>query len=279
MSKLNRESIDKLDESEGTPMNGAHPVSTPSRNEASSDMSMSEQEVVKNGANYVFAPFDLAQETKSEPPSGLDEMSLDALAKKIKAGVAKIDRELSTARKYAEEALRAAIETGHYLIAAQEKCEREKTKWGAWRRENCPSLSQATAYRYMDLARKFSHVRSGKTIKTLRQAYLAVGLVDKGSPDGKSAADQTKAVTPGRLLSGLTKSRTLLQNFRKMPATRMRDMKPKILKQVADEVARLVEVCDEVKKKLETATEESARKLKITKAAKMTQAKKAKSKA
>lgn len=263
-------------ESEVAPKNGAQPISTHSRNGASSrvnGLKMAEDEVVKGGANCVIAPLDVVLKA-NETPAGLEEMSLEDLATRINEGVIEIEGEVSSAKKFAEEALKAAIGTGHYLIAAQKRLER-RGEWGTWIREKCPGLSTTTAWRYMALARKISHVKSDSSPKSLRQAYLAVGMVDKASSDGKSAADQTKAVTPGKLLSGLTKSLTLLQTLRKMSPTQMRETKPQILKKMADEVAELGEVCEEVKKKLLNAKEELAKEVKITKAAKKTQAKRA----
>lgn len=144
---------------------------------------------VATGDKSVAASWELVPDSEFEAPSGLKEMTLEVLAKNINGRLDKIETAVSSARKYAETALLAAMETGHYLNESRRKC--EKGKWGTWREQNCPGLSKATAHRYMDLADNVSHVRHDKSIRTLRQAYIAVGLVSEpSSPKPRDLTDR-----------------------------------------------------------------------------------------
>lgn len=82
---------------------------------------------------------------------------------------------LHNARKHAETALTGALAAGAYLQEVHRR--KEKSGWGNWVREHCPQLPISTAYRYMDLARKFPRVRKPDEISNLRQAYIAVGIL------------------------------------------------------------------------------------------------------
>ena len=107
-------------------------------------------------------------------------MSSAELAIAINEGHAIVEGEIHTARRHASAALEGALRTGAYLREVQRRF--GKSEWWPWVRKHCPHLSKSTAYRYIDLVRKFPHVRTAQEIPNLRQAYLAVGII----PDGPS---------------------------------------------------------------------------------------------
>jgi hypothetical protein len=127
----------------------------------------------------------------------LKEMSLDDLAAGINERLPEIEVLVSGARAQAEQALKVAIETGHYLNAAKQRT--EKGQWLVWLAKYCSGLSRATAYRYQALAKNssagnLSHVRNGQSAMTIRQAYRATGIL----PDepAKKKAPDLEAVPP-----------------------------------------------------------------------------------
>ena len=64
-------------------------------------------------------------------PRGLESLSLPELAKRINLRIGTFESAIYDAREDATTALKAAIETGHYLKKSQELC--EKGQWGIWR--------------------------------------------------------------------------------------------------------------------------------------------------
>lgn len=118
-------------------------------------------------------------------------MSEQDLATAINGGHRLIESEIHTARKHASAALMGALKTGAYLQEAHRRF--KKAGWGSWVRKHCPSLPISTAYRYKDLAVKFPHVRKVEEITTLRQAYIAVGIVPEDTVKKKVQPDLSKA--------------------------------------------------------------------------------------
>jgi hypothetical protein len=199
------------------------------------------------GEKSLVENWELASETRFEPPPGLAKMELDELAGKISSRLAKIESAIFSVKKHAELALRAAIETGHYLEESARKS--KKGEWGAWLVKHCPGLARSTAHKYRTLARNVSHVRHGVPMQTLRQAYIAVGLVPRPSQESKTSPDLTDApsVTPANFLAGLKASRGFLQTVKGMP---LEKMEPEFLKELSDELSQLIAVCSEMKKQV-----------------------------
>jgi hypothetical protein len=69
------------------------------------------------------------------------------------------------AMKVEGDALRAAIECGKYLNLAKENVKAAKGKWEAWRKKNCPEISQQTASLYMRLDANKDKIEGAKTIR------------------------------------------------------------------------------------------------------------------
>ncbi|MCE9610239.1 MAG: DUF3102 domain-containing protein [Chthoniobacter sp.] len=199
------------------------------------------------GGKPLVANWEIVPNRHFKPPSDLDTMPLKELAKKINASLCAINSSISIAKKHAGLALSVAIKTGQYLEASRRKC--EKGTWGKWREEHCPELSQATAYRYMSLARKFSHVISDGPVQTLRQAYIAIGLMSESRDDVKPSPNPSVApLTPlASALAGLNTWREFIQSLH---AISVDAMIPEYREQLAHAVAETMSACTEIRKKL-----------------------------
>jgi len=107
--------------------------------------------------------------------SRIRKMSEAELATAINGGHQQIEVEIHTARQHASAALMGALQAGAFLMEVHRRF--GKSGWGKWAEQHCPALPISTAYRYMDLSRKFPHVRTPEKISGLRQAYIAVGIL------------------------------------------------------------------------------------------------------
>jgi hypothetical protein len=101
-------------------------------------------------------------------------------------------------REHATAAVAKAVECGRLMLEQKEALQRsvgkERPGWLDWLEVNCPSISEQTARRYMTLAKR-SHV-SGciEDCSTLRQAYVATGIIKEG--DKKPKEEASNAETP-----------------------------------------------------------------------------------
>ncbi len=174
-------------------------------------------------------------------PKKLMDLSDTDLAKRINARLPKIEASIHCAREHANAALEAAIETGCYLNEVKRRI--EKGKWGDWMKKHCPNLKQATAYRYMGLARKLSHVINGKTDMTIRQAYLACGILPDAPPAKKQPPDldHTPAFAPADILAQVRSATQHLQTFEDLP---FETLDSSTLDQMTDEWRTMIDVCD-----------------------------------
>jgi len=73
-----------------------------------------------------------------------------------------------------KKAIQLAIEAGKDLISV--KGQLKYGQWLPWLAKNCKTISEDTAERYMNLANS-AHVRKVADAPTLRQAYLAAGII------------------------------------------------------------------------------------------------------
>jgi hypothetical protein len=78
------------------------------------------------------------------------------------------------AKDQATTAITKALECGQLLL--QQKAALKHGGWLEWLDANCPQISEQTARRYMALSKR-SHVSDLNDAATLRQAYLACGIV------------------------------------------------------------------------------------------------------
>ena len=111
-----------------------------------------------------------------------------------------IESGISSARAHAEAALKAALETGRLLNEVRSRI--EKGQWLEWLAKHCPDLPRSTAYRYLDLSRKwkeesFSHVGNGPGM-TLRKAIAEMCSVSVAFSEVVVWQDQSQPRSPAR---------------------------------------------------------------------------------
>jgi hypothetical protein len=78
------------------------------------------------------------------------------------------------AKDQATTAITKALECGNLLL--QQKAALQHGGWLEWLDANCPQIDERTARRYMGLAKR-THVSDLNEAATLRQAYLACGII------------------------------------------------------------------------------------------------------
>ena len=115
----------------------------------------------------------------------------------------------------AASALQCALEAGGALLLAKDKV--PHGEWGAWLRQNIPGLSPDQATRYMKLAREIPHVRNFDHIGTIRQAYVAAGVIKRPAKGGGKKAvtpvlDRDTALAPADFASRFRSLRVFLEH-------------------------------------------------------------------
>ena len=105
------------------------------------------------------------------------------LAPQILEAYLESNRLATEAKGRASEAVTKAVECGHLLN--QQKESLKHGGWLNWLDDNVPQISEWTARRYMALAKR-AHVPDLNDAATVRQAYLATGIIP--TPAGKEPA-------------------------------------------------------------------------------------------
>ncbi len=140
------------------------------------------------------------QVTKRKQVSTLNVGTVDALKKRartIRSLYASVGALAEQATAKCNAAVAEAILCGEELNAAKQLV--GHGVWGAWLRDNCKDVQDRTARRYMALAKR-SHVANLDDCETIRQAYLAVGIIrETESPmlaSAPAAASQKVSKSP-----------------------------------------------------------------------------------
>ena len=112
-------------------------------------------------------------------------------------------------------ALELALKAGHALNEAKRRC--GHGEWGDWLKQHVPDLAQDRANRYMRMAKEIADVRNFDEIKTVRQAFIAVGILRESSKGGgkKTAApvlDRDTALEPADFVSRFRALRVFLEH-------------------------------------------------------------------
>jgi hypothetical protein len=138
--------------------------------------------------------------------------------------------------KVALQSLESAWSAGRALIAAKEKV--AHGEWTSWRTSNVPGLSEDQACRYMRLAKEIPHVRDLDGLKTVRQAYLACGVIKepakKTAPSTVDGLDKKSALAAPDFVSRFQSMRTFLETalprleFGKLPPSECSAMESQI---------------------------------------------------
>lgn len=132
-------------------------------------------------------------------------------------------------------ALEFALRAGHALLEARQRC--KHGQWSAWLEKNAPSISPDQDSRYRALAERTPHVRNLDEIRTIREAYIACGII-KGSTKS-SAATVAPASKPKQILAA---SRRLRLSVQKLLDVGSPDLPPKLRSDLTDEIRDLISV-------------------------------------
>ena len=85
-----------------------------------------------------------------------------------------------------------AVECGRLMLEQkallQKESGKERPGWIEWLESNCPSISEQTARRYMALAKRSHESGSIEDCATLRQAYIATGIIKDSGKQAKEDA-------------------------------------------------------------------------------------------
>ena len=115
-------------------------------------------------------------------PEDLTCLSDAQLCEKIRNS----DRQATGMANIAQQAIKQSvghvIEAGRALITA--KARLQHGEWEAWLNSNLPEISRSSISRYMAAAERICHVTNFDEIKSVRQAYIACGIL-KEPPAGK----------------------------------------------------------------------------------------------
>jgi len=187
----------------------------------------------------------------------LKSLSDADLARGINGLVPKIDAAVSAVRKQAAAAVNMAIEAGLHLLETQRRV--KHGKWLPWLKKHCSDLSQATAYRYMQLAAKLSHVINSNPAG-LREAYRLAGILPESKPEvetdpGSKPADtqeeEPQRIGPADFLADLKSSREFINvSYQQLP---LEKFKPAELDELRGEMASLIESCKKLIEKVDAA--------------------------
>jgi len=143
------------------------------------------------GTSFVVELVSLAVSAEQKMKS-LQDHSLSKLAGEIEDYHLQAVTKASEAREIAANAVECAMESGFRLLAANERI--KHGGFGTWLAEQCTKISAATAYRYMSLAEKFSHVINAGEITTLRLAYIACGILPAPEERTESAGKKVPGI-------------------------------------------------------------------------------------
>jgi len=109
----------------------------------------------------------------------------------INAAFAAARAAAGSATEHAARAVAAAVECGDLLV--RQKASLPHGGWLPWLAAHCPQISAETARRYMRLAKR-SRVTDLTAASSLRQAYLATGVLPDTRPRDAAAPDATAPV-------------------------------------------------------------------------------------
>jgi hypothetical protein len=107
------------------------------------------------------------------------------------AFVGQIKTEHKAVLKADGEALKHAIECGKYLNLAKENVVAAKGKWGKWRDENIPEISQQTASLYMRLAENEDQAAKCTSIRQADELLRALSSNSRSNTSDKSHGEAT----------------------------------------------------------------------------------------
>jgi hypothetical protein len=135
----------------------------------------------------------------------LDEVKeLKTLARKIRDHHEASDKFVQLSRKTGSEAIAEAIFAGQALTRVKKLV--GHGRFIPWLKKNCKDITERTARRYMELSKR-THVTDLKSAKSLRQAYVAVGIINDDDVMNVPAQQSTAGV-PTTTMTPITTTKT-----------------------------------------------------------------------
>ncbi len=104
-----------------------------------------------------------------------ESMSLEQLAKEIHKNHKDAVEFAEIAKNTVKSTIQKVVAVGNALIAAKAKL--RHGQWTEWREQNVNTLSEDQANRYIRLAKQIPHMRNLNELASVRQAYLAAGII------------------------------------------------------------------------------------------------------
>lgn len=164
---------------------------------------------------------------------------LKKLARMIRETYDSTEALIEKAQRTDCEAIAEAMQCGKALNEAKQIV--GHGKWLKWLAENCKKISEDTAQRYMKLA-KTAHVRNLKDAKSLRQAYILVGIIPEITPGEVPAEpEQTTQERVSQSLGVESDSNGTPIKFEQFgnPAPKPAPLEPQVTEQTQSEVEEL----------------------------------------
>ncbi len=189
-------------------------------------------EVVNHGGQ-ITTEGDLSEVIK---PSDYKSLALSDLAQKIEGHHEQAKTFAGHVAAAARMSLEAALNAGRALLAAKAKV--DHGEWTKWVQEHVHSLSSDQASRYMQLARQFPHVRNSDKLRTVREAYLACGVIKEPAKKATHVAvarvKKAPALSPSDFVSRFQSMRGFFEHAlpgleaEKMPLEEREDLETQI---------------------------------------------------
>jgi Protein of unknown function (DUF3102) len=111
------------------------------------------------------------------------------LAPQIRAAFLDCEKLASQTREFAAQAVAKALECGQLLIRQKESL--GYGSWLEWLDANVPEICERTARHYMALAKR-QHVADLSNAASVRQAYLAAGIIPRQESEAPAQPDPDK---------------------------------------------------------------------------------------
>lgn len=175
-----------------------------------------------------------------DPDADFASMPLDQLGPKIADYHRQVTQFAALIQRAATSTIESAVTAGLALIAAKDQL--GHGEWGDWLKAHVPDLSQAGANRYMKLAREIPHVRNLGELKSVRQAYIATGVIKDPVKKSSSAAtamlDKDTALDPPDLVARFRSMRIFLGNV--LPRSEWEKVPPSHLVEMVSDMRQIV---------------------------------------
>ena len=118
----------------------------------------------------------------------LKTLSDQELAEKIRAKDSELCELMEVTLTTVQQSVETVIATGNALLEARRRC--SHGEWGPWQKQHLPGIPPSRISRYLAAAEEIPHVRNLDAIKTVRQLYIACGVIK--TPERKQQTRSSK---------------------------------------------------------------------------------------